>query len=231
MLLGVEVIYLDDVFHSRMNTVFKFDANAWLLIGLAIGAGAAVVAGTAEAWRHARAWRIAIGAFVVVALAGGLVYPISAVITRMGERPPYGLTLDGAAFLSPDDAGAIAWLASQNGARRVVEAEAVAGEYSDGARIATYSGAATVLGWPGHELQWRGPLPELSTRQSAVDQLFRAPNAEALQSIMRDYGIQYVIVGDLERQQFGDGVDAVVSAALPVAYRSGRTTVYGPLSR
>ncbi|MBV9357212.1 MAG: DUF2298 domain-containing protein, partial [Chloroflexi bacterium] len=54
MLLGVEVIYLDDVFHSRMNTVFKFDENAWLLIGLAVGAGAAVVAGSAEAWRHAR---------------------------------------------------------------------------------------------------------------------------------------------------------------------------------
>jgi YYY domain-containing protein len=229
MLLGVEVIYLDDVFHSRMNTVFKFDENAWLLIGLATGAGAAVVAGTATAWRHALAWRVALGACVVVALVGGLVYPITAVMSRLGERPPYGLTLDGAAFLSPDDAGAIAWLASQNRARRVVDAEAVAGEYSDGARIATYSGAATVLGWPGHELQWRGPLPELSTRQSAIDQLYRAPNADALRSIMRQYGIQYVVVGDLERQQYGDAVDAVISSALPLAYRSGRTTIYGPL--
>src|SRR5207302_8261360 len=43
MLLGVEVIYLDDVFHSRMNTVFKFDENAWLLAGLAAGVAVGLV--------------------------------------------------------------------------------------------------------------------------------------------------------------------------------------------
>ena len=43
MLLGVELIFLDDVFHSRMNTVFKFHENAWLLAGLAAGVGVALI--------------------------------------------------------------------------------------------------------------------------------------------------------------------------------------------
>ena len=43
MLLGIELVFLDDVFHSRMNTVFKFHENAWLLSGLAGGVGLALV--------------------------------------------------------------------------------------------------------------------------------------------------------------------------------------------
>src|SRR4029079_12508431 len=43
MLLGVEIVFLDDVFHSRMNTVFKFDENAWLLAGLASGVGVGLI--------------------------------------------------------------------------------------------------------------------------------------------------------------------------------------------
>src|SRR5215471_870491 len=43
MLLGVEIVFLDDVFHSRMNTVFKFHENAWVLAGLASGVGLAII--------------------------------------------------------------------------------------------------------------------------------------------------------------------------------------------
>src|SRR5207248_228663 len=43
LLLGVEIVFLDDFFHSRMNTVFKFHWNAWLLAGLAGGVGLALI--------------------------------------------------------------------------------------------------------------------------------------------------------------------------------------------
>src|SRR5439155_23612419 len=35
ILIGTELIYLSDAFASRMNTVFKFHYNAWLLLALA----------------------------------------------------------------------------------------------------------------------------------------------------------------------------------------------------
>src|SRR5262249_55148271 len=181
MLLGVELIFLDDVFHSRMNTVFKFHVNAWILAALAGGVGLALIG---RFTRVARWFALAAGALLGLM---GLVYPLTAVATRLDERPPGGLTLDGTTFLSPDERAAVRWLSDQNATApggRVVIAEAVGGEYSSAGRMATYSGAAGVIGWVGHELQWRGPRPEFSDRQNDMAQLFRDAPIEAIRPIL-----------------------------------------------
>ena len=73
MLLGVELVFLDDVFHSRMNTVFKFHDNAWLLAGLAGGVGVAL-----DRALHAPGALDRRSALAAPVLLGGLVYPVSA---------------------------------------------------------------------------------------------------------------------------------------------------------
>ena len=137
-------------------------------------------------------------------MVAGLVYPLSAIATRMNERPPGGPSLDGLAFLSPDDRAAVRWLSDQNGPNgRAVIAEGVGDEYSSAARMSTYSGASTVLGWAGHELQWRGPLPELGTRSADMAALYRDAPVENIRGILDRYGIQFVVVGDVERKTYG----------------------------
>ncbi|MBV9895831.1 MAG: hypothetical protein JO020_16830 [Chloroflexi bacterium] len=222
MLLGVELVYLDDVFHSRMNTVFKFDENAWLLAGLAAGVGVALIG------RYTLRARWLVAGLACVFLVGGLVYPISAIVTRFGEVPPGGPTLDGFTFLSADERAAVRWLAEQNGiSGRVVVAEAVAPEYDAlSGGMATYSGAATVLGWAGHELQWRGPAPVIGTRQTDLAALYRDAAPDQLRTIFDRYSIQYVVVGDEERRVYGDQVTTRFEGILPVAFRSGSIVIY-----
>jgi YYY domain-containing protein len=225
MLLGVELVYLDDVFHSRMNTVFKFHENAWLLAGLAGGVGVALIGHFTRRVRWLAL--LAAGAFC----ACGLVYPASAVATRLSERPPYGVTLDGLQWLSVDDRTAVRWLGQQNGpSGRAVIAEGVpegGGEYNPMAGgMATYSGAATVIGWLGHELQWRGPRPELSARMGDMARLYRDASPEEMRTILDRYAVQYVVVSDLERRAYGDQVDSRFLSILPVAFRSGSVTVF-----
>ncbi len=222
MLLGVELIYLDDVFHSRMNTVFKFDENAWLLAGLAAGTGLALLG------RFALRARWIVAALACLFVAAGLVYPVTAIATRMAEFSPGGPSLDGLSFLSADDRAAIRWLSEQNTAQgRVVIAEALGNEYDpNSAGMATYSGAATVLGWAGHELQWRGPLPVIGIRQADLAALYRDAPPDQIQSILDRYAVQYVVVGDQERHVYGDAVTTRFDGILPVAFRSGGVTIY-----
>jgi uncharacterized membrane protein len=222
MLLGVELIYLDDVFHSRMNTVFKFDENAWLLAGLAAGVGVALLG------RFALRARWMVVALSCVFLAAGLVYPLSAIATRLAETPPGGPTLDGLSFLSPDERAAVRWLSGQNGPNgRVVIAEGLGNEYDpSSAGMATFSGTATLLGWAGHELQWRGPLPDIGARQGDLAALYRDAPIDQLHSILDRDGVQYVVVSDVERRVYGDGVSTRFENVLPVAFRSGPITIY-----
>ena len=65
-------------------------------------------------------------------------------------------TLDGADYRyrdNSDEMSAIEWLRT---APYGIVAEAIGGSYSEYARVSTYSGQPTVLGWQGHESQWRG---------------------------------------------------------------------------
>jgi YYY domain-containing protein len=221
MLLGVEVVFLDDVFHSRMNTVFKFHVNAWLLAGLAGGLALGLTG------RFLRRARWVVTGLAALALLGGMVYPLSAIATRMNERPPYGVTLDGRAFLSPDDRAAVRWLSDQNRlVGRAVIAEAAGDEYSAAAKMATYSGAVDVLGWAGHELQWRGPLPELSRRDGDLRALYTDAPPEGVRTILDRYNVRFVVVGDIERQKYGDGVNLRFEGLLPVGLRTGSVTIY-----
>ena len=224
MLLGVEVIFLDDAFHSRMNTVFKFHENAWLLAALSGGSGLAILG------RFTRRARWVVAACALAFIAAGMVYPLTAIATRLSEQPPGGPTLDGTSFLSADERAAVRWLSDQNGpGGRVVIAEGIGeggGEYSSAASLSTYSGAATVLGWVGHELQWRGPLPELGARQGDLALLYRDADVGSVQSILDRYGVRFVVVGDVERRGYGDQVTSRFDGVLPVAFRSGSVTIY-----
>ena len=41
--------------------------------------------------------------------------------------------------------------------------------YSWGDRVSTYTGLPTIVGWPFHELQWRGTIPELEIWENWLD--------------------------------------------------------------
>ena len=83
-----------------------------------------------------------------------------------------------------------------------------------------------MLGWGGHELQWRGPVPVIGQRQADLAALYRDAPTDQLRSILDRYAIQYVVVGDQERRVYGDQVTTRFDGTLPVAFRSGPITIY-----
>jgi YYY domain-containing protein len=196
---SVEFVYLRDTFGTRMNTVFKFYFQAWVLLALA--ASFSVVYLARFAGRVLRWGGLSVVALLVVA---GLFYPVFATYTR-AERFQNQPTLDGTAYLArqnPADAAAVAWLqANVHGAATLLEAHG--GSYSYAGRISAQTGLPTLLGWEGHELQWRGNTVEQDRRKPIVERIYGSAAGAELQGLLNQWQIDYVLVGDLERQTYG----------------------------
>ena len=221
LVLAPEFVYLRDQFGWRMNTIFKFYYQAWMLWSLAAAFGTAVLL---RSLRGAADWGFRI--VLVLLLAVSLVYPVLAFPTKTNNfAPPYGFTLDDFDRVrreNPDEAGAIEYLRS---APEGVVAEAVGGSYTGFARISTYTGLPTVLGWPGHEIQWRGTVAPQGTRQDDIARLYTTNDWETARLIIEQYKIRYVVVGGLERQAYPVQEDKFRSHLHPV-YQTGTISIY-----
>jgi len=80
--------------------------------------------------------------------------------------------------------------------------EAVGGEYSEYARVSTESGLPSVLGWPGHEIQWRGGTTEIGTREADIQAIYQSNDWSTIESLLKQYNIRYVYLGTLERIKY-----------------------------
>lgn len=217
MVLAPEFVYLSDNFGTRMNTVFKFYYQAWMLWSLAAAFMAVVLL-------REGSWVSRVGVVLVIALS--LVYPALAYPNKTNSfQPVNGYELDAGAYLAdyqPDEAAAIAWLSE---APDGTVAEAVGGQYSSYARVATLSGQPTVLGWPGHEGQWRGGYTEVSTRQPDVKTLYETADWETALTILRRYHIRYIYLGSLEANAYAVN-PAKFEQYLEVGFAQGDVRVF-----
>jgi uncharacterized membrane protein len=206
-----------------MNTVFKFYFAAWMMWGLA----AAYI--TVDLWPKGRwRWPGDLRVLALVPLLLGLVYTLTATWAKTeGFRPPIPRTLDGTvhlALVSPDDYAATLWMNTYLAAG--VVAEAVGGSYSDEGRISAHTGLPTVIGWPWHEVQWRGSAALLGSREDDVRRLYQTRDWQEAQAILGQYGIEYVYVGDLERQAYRPLNEGKFQMFMDMIYQSGSVTIY-----
>ena len=232
-----EFVYLRDLFGTRMNTVFKLYYQAWLLLALASAYG---VSRLAE--RGTAIW-LKLPALILTGLLvlGSLWYPLAAIPSKADNfrvNPESGdprPTLDGLAYLrraNPADVAAIAWLRA-NVAPDAVVLEAPGGSYSpEGAgRISMSTGNPTLLGWDFHERQWRGNAgyDKLAAgRPEAIEQIYRTASAEELPGLLEQWGIDYVLVGGLERNKYkiSEAALARFDAALKLVYDQDGVRIY-----
>ena len=199
---SVEFVYLRDLFGTRMNTVFKFYYQAWVMLALAAAFGVSRLAGREVSW----ALKAPALLLTILLVAGSLVYPLAAIPSKAGDfrgQP----TLDGLAYLrqgSPADVAAIEWIRA-NVPPDAVVVESSGGSYSsEGAeRISMSTGNPTLLGWDFHERQWRGGAYDrlAAGRPEALDQIYRTTRPEELPKLLEKWDVDYVLIGPLGAPQ------------------------------
>lgn len=217
LVLAPEFVYLRDHFGTRMNTVFKFYMQAWLVWGVVAAFGLSVL------WSESRALGRTLAALLaIVVLGAGLIYPVYAFSDRARRPEGQALELDGTRYLSVSEAAAVNWLQQ---APLAPLAEAVGPQYSSFARYATHSGQQGVLGWPGHESQWRGGSVDFASRIADIERLYSTSDWSIAKEILQKYGIRYVVVGSLEQSAYQVNVAKFEGHLQPVL-QNQQVTIY-----
>jgi YYY domain-containing protein len=225
-----EFLYLRDLFGTRMNTVFKFYYQAWALLALASAYGLSRLA------MRTTPVALKVPALILSGLLilGGLWYPVAAIPSKADNFAGQP-TLDGLAYLqrsNPADVAAIEWL-RVNVPRSAVVLEASGGSYSpEGAgRVSMSTGNPTLLGWDFHQRQWRGNdgYDKLAAmRPGVIDQIYRLAQPGELTGLLDLWNVDYVYVGELERNKYGvsDAALARFDAVLNKVYDADGVRIY-----
>ncbi|MDA0270908.1 MAG: DUF2298 domain-containing protein [Chloroflexi bacterium] len=229
VILLTELVMVDDAFAGRFNSVFKFWFHAWALIAVAVGALAAIAVerfGDIEqpAWLSAPAVRALAGATAVLLVLCALVTPAIAV-SRAREGQVRGL--DATAYLVRVDPGlwaAVQWARVELDPREAVLVQAVGDSYSRGNMLAAATGVPTLLGWPGHQRQWRH-APDEAARRQAVEMLYLEGATDAGLATAQEWGITHVYVGFEEISSYGTGVIGRF-AAWPLVLHEGMSRIF-----
>ena len=195
-----EFVYIQDAFGDRMNTVFKLYFQAWLLFSIAAASGLAIV--LAKSSRRALYPSAAIIVVLIVSVAPYT--PLSARDWTADYAERRGL--DGAGYLTrsaPDEAAAIDWLrANASAGTAIVEGPGCSYQAVSGVpmnRMSAFSGVPTIVGWAGHENQWRrgerDPIrPRVEYRQDMANRWLSGEDA----SVPNLPDPDYIVLGTLE---------------------------------
>jgi YYY domain-containing protein len=225
--LSLEFIYLRDGFGNRMNTVFKFYYQAWVMLALA---SAYAIWWMNERGVHftGKAIKTTFQVICVILIAGGMVYPFMAALSKTnqfssqiiqtgpGEADKTAITpnLDGSSTIARENAAdwaAIEWLRANAGVSRhgntygvPVILEAPGGSYDYKGRFSTFTGLPALLGWAGHELQWRGNYNEQGQREPVIQTIYSTSDPQEALQLLQDWHVDYVIIGPTEFSYIGE---------------------------
>ncbi len=223
---AVEYVYLLDQFGTRMNTVFKLYYQAWALWGVASAYAVYYLWRSSERLTSAIG-RVAFEVVLAVSVAGGLVYPLLTIPDKIdrGIAPTLDARMPTVQF-APDEAAAIEWLVRNAGERAVI-LEAEGQSYHDGtSRVSGWTGLSGVLGWVGHEGQWRGNYDDISPRQADIDRIYSAVDAAAVLALLRKYRVDYVYVGPNEIAKYPPEGLAKFDRIMDMVFQQGSSTIY-----
>jgi YYY domain-containing protein len=225
--LFCELFYIQDSFgitspkYIRFNTVFKIYVQHWIVWALAAGA----------AFYHLWLWnregmedmgnmanivnirdmddlkRKGFAILSIILVLAAISYPVFATYSRCSNFKG-NPTLDGAAYLKQqyqNEYNAIMWLDNLSGTPVVLQSPGQT--YKLNTHVTAFTGLPTVLGWAGHEINWRNGADIVNERWYEVPRVYTSSDVDTVNGILDKYNVEYIYVGGVEVERYG-GSDA-----------------------
>jgi YYY domain-containing protein len=236
---------------GRMNTVYKFGVQSWVMLGFSAAASFAWLLPEFRKWLPA--WKWAWQALATLLVVGGALFLLVAGVSKVRDRwiLEAPRTLDsmgymqyatysefGRTFSTAEDYQAILWLQENvSGSPVIVEAAPAGVQYTWLSRISIYTGLPSVVGWQWHEQQQRVYFSsQVIQRGIDVDNFYRTTDAYTAVDFLQKYDVRYIILGQLELGKYTP-TDPLVASGLPKfeqfngalwneVFREGETVIY-----
>jgi YYY domain-containing protein len=196
---GCEFVYVWD----RMNTIFKFYLDSWLMFAAAASVAAAELwAGTSLRSLSRRAWQT--GLVLLVAVAGFTAVTDTYGVLTTDRVPSPKPTLNGMLYLesrAPHELAAYRWLNQRIRGIPVI-LEAYGPSYQDFARVSMNTGLPTVVGWDYHVIQRSHTQADVNRRKADVKLIYTSDNQEQVRAALQRYHVALVFLGPLERRTY-----------------------------
>ena len=232
LVMGPELLYVDDGFGGaweRMNTVFKLYFQAWIVLSVTAGYGIfywytlrSRDQGRVRLFK--RLWLTVI----VILFTVSAYYPVAASATK-GNLFSKAPTLNGLAYLvefnQEDEYNAIEFVRKDAGLDSTV-LEAFGNDYTPFGRISSSSGVPTVLGWAGHQLQWRGTSSIFQGREGDIATIYQTEDVQEAINLLDKYHIDYVYVGNRERDTYGTSGLEKFAEFMDIPFQEGSVIIY-----
>ena len=202
LIAGCELVFVWD----RMNTVFKFYLESWVLLGVA---SSLVLFELFKPVGHAGRWTLAWRGAACAALAVALFTSLSGAVGDLRFRHTAGprFTLDGMAYLkdrAPEELAALRWL-NRNISGVPVLVEACGPSYREFGRVSMNTGLPTILGWDYHVFQRGHSWTEINRRKADVETIYTSSDRGAVAAALSRYRVAMVVVGGPERTAYAGG--------------------------
>jgi uncharacterized membrane protein len=106
--------------------------------------------------------------------------------------------------------------------------EAAGASYTTSSWVSAHTGLRSLLGWAGHERQWRGSGAVPAEREAAVRTIYTGVDQGETRRLLEFYSVDYVLVGPHEREQYsvGDLVLAKFDALMVRAFENDVYVIY-----
>ena len=205
-----EILFLDDNFSSpteRMNTVFKFYYASWILLATVSGYIIYCIMNKFAPYFKLKKTLLLFFALLFIVFLGSSYYTVAAFKYNVDHSELEEFNLDGISVWEAGERQAIKYFKKNANSTDVI-LEAVGPDYSQFSRISSGTGFSTVLGWTGHEYQWRGNLKIINERKDDIARLYSSVDVDESQILINKYDIKYIYVGKNERNVYGSqGID------------------------
>ena len=250
LVLGLDIFRVEgDI--ERMNSVFKFYLQVWVLLALTAAfmlwriLSSSMFMGK-RPWEYRYIW----ASGLAILMVGASVYTVLGTQDRLRDRfngNATPLTLDGLAYIRgttynesegpidlESDLKGIQWLRENiNGSPVILEANTPT--YRWGGRVSIHTGLPSVIGWQWHQEQQRWDYRQMvPPRIRDVERIYSTLDVSIARDLLAQYGVRYIYVGQLERSYYSpEGIakfDSDLSPHVSKVFHSDEVTIYEVLN-